>query len=145
VGRSKPKNLWYCGILLWSDREQRIAYPRFADVVLVLAEFFMLGLGSCYPRCCHLVTSPTKGRIHSYKHLSPPKFPNALKGCSVNFDRIFDPINTYQMQLPSRVFCWPHLGRIWGEKLHIVVGVKLVSSIWDVFVPQREWEEAVLV
>ena len=25
---------------------------------------------------------------------------NALTGCSVNFDHIFDPINTFQMQLP---------------------------------------------
>ena len=32
MGCSKLKNLWYCGILLWSDREQGIAYPRFADV-----------------------------------------------------------------------------------------------------------------
>ena len=31
MGHSKLKNLWYCGILLWSDRKQGIAYPRFAD------------------------------------------------------------------------------------------------------------------
>jgi hypothetical protein len=50
---------------------------------------------------------------------------NGLTGCSVKFDHIFDPINTFQMQLPVFHSLLGSLRRIWCEIIYIV---ELVTS-----------------
>ena len=66
---------------------------------------------------------------------------NALTGCSVNFDHIFDPINTFQMQLPVFHSLLGSLRGIWCKIIYIVA---LVSPIWDIFSAQSGQEGVVL-
>ena len=65
---------------------------------------------------------------------------NALTGCSVNFDHIFDPINTFQIQLPVFHSLLGSLRGIWCKIIYIVA---LVSPIWDIFSAQSGWEGVV--
>ena len=65
---------------------------------------------------------------------------NTLMGCSVNFDHIFDLINTFQMQLPVFHSLLGSLRGIWCKIIYIVA---LVSPIWDIFLAQSGWEGAV--
>ena len=85
-------------------------------------------------------------RNRSYKHLGLQiDIANALTGCSVNFDHIFDPINTFQMQLPVFHSLLGLLRGIWCKITYTYIHiVALVSPIWDIFLAQSGQEGAVL-